>query len=56
MVKYANLNDRKIHPSIDEIRNAVRLLCTVNQKVCNLKAEDLVGDRIAKKLEEEGVF
>jgi ABC-type nitrate/sulfonate/bicarbonate transport system substrate-binding protein len=52
----ANLYERKIYPSVDGVRNVIRLLGTNNEKIRRLKAEDLVVDSIAKKLEKEGRF
>ena len=48
--------DRRIYPNIEGLRNAIRLLGTVNEKIRRLKAEDLVDDRFVKKLEQEGRF
>ena len=48
--------DRRIYPNIEGLRNAIRLLGTVNEKIRRLKAEDLVDDSFVKKLEQEGRF
>ena len=48
--------ERKISPSVDGIRNVIRLLGANNEKIRRLKAEDLVDDGIVKKLEKEGRF
>ncbi|MBI4529189.1 MAG: ABC transporter substrate-binding protein [Deltaproteobacteria bacterium] len=48
--------DPRIYPSVEGIRNTIRLLCTTNRKICSLKAEDAVDDSIVKKLEKDGVF
>jgi len=48
--------ERKIYPSVDGIRNVIRLLGANNEKIRRLKAEDLVDDRIVNKLEKEGRF
>jgi NitT/TauT family transport system substrate-binding protein len=50
------LYERRIYPNSDGIRNAIRLLGTGNEKIRQLKAEDLVDDRIVRKLEKEGAF
>ena len=50
------LYERRIYPNTDGIRNAIRLLGTSNEKIRQLKAEDLVDDRLVRKLEKEGVF
>ena len=48
--------EKKIYPSVDGIRNVIRLLGISNEKVRRLKAEELVDDSIVKKLEKEGRF
>ncbi len=50
------LYERRISPNTDGIRNASRLLGTSNEKIRQLKAEDLVDDRLVRKLEKEGLF
>ena len=50
------LYDHKIYPSVDGIRNVIRLLGSTNEKIRKLKAEDLVEDAVLKKLEKEGRF
>jgi len=47
---------RRIYPNVDGIRNAIRLLTVTNEKFGRLKAEDVVDDRIVRKLEKEGLF
>ena len=47
---------RRIYPNPEGIRNAVRMLTLTNEKFGRLKAEELVDDRIARKLEKEGLF
>ena len=51
-----NLYERKIYPSVDGIRNVIRLLGMSNEKIRRLKAEDLVDDTVVRKLEKEGRF
>lgn len=51
-----NLYERKIYPSVDGIRNVIRLLGANNEKIRRLKAEDLVDDSAVRKLEKEGRF
>lgn len=51
-----NLYDKKIYPSVDGIRNVIRLLGPGNEKIRKLKAEDLVDDNVLRKLEKEGRF
>ena len=48
--------EKKIYPSVDGIRNVIRLLGANNDKIRRLKAEQLVNDSIVKKLEAEGRF
>ena len=47
---------KRIYPTVDGIRNSLRVLATTNEKFRALKAEDLVDDRIVTKLEKEGAF
>src|SRR5918999_1144943 len=49
-----NLYDRKIYPSVDGIRNVIRLLGANNEKIRRLKAEDLVDDSAVRRIEKEG--
>ena len=51
-----DLYERKIYPSIDGVRNVIRLLGAGNEKIRRLNAEELVDDSIVKKLEREGRF
>ena len=48
--------EKKIYPSVDGIKNVIRLLGVNNEKVRRLKAEDLVDDSLVRKLEKEGRF
>lgn len=50
------LYSRRIFPTVEGIRNTVRILSRVDAKFSKLKAEDLVDERIVRKLESEGVF
>lgn len=50
------LYEKKIYPSVDGIRNVIRLLGKNNEKIRRLKAEELVNDSSVKKLEKEGRF
>jgi ABC-type nitrate/sulfonate/bicarbonate transport system substrate-binding protein len=47
---------KRIYPAVDGIRNSLRVLSMTNEKFSRLKAEDLVDDRIVRKLEKEGLF
>jgi ABC-type nitrate/sulfonate/bicarbonate transport system substrate-binding protein len=48
------LYDRRLCPTLEGVRNVVRLLGMSNEKIRRLRAEDLVDDRFVKKLEKEG--
>ena len=50
------LYSRRIFPTVDGVRNTVRILSRIDPKFGKLKAEDLVDERIVRKLEKEGVF
>ena len=52
----AGLYEKKIYPSVDGIRNVIRLLGVTNEKIRRLKAEDLVDDSVVRKLEKDGRF
>jgi ABC-type nitrate/sulfonate/bicarbonate transport system substrate-binding protein len=47
---------RRIYPTVDGIRTAIRVISMTNEKFRGLKAEELVDDRIVRKLEKEGLF
>ena len=51
-----DLYERKIFPSVDGVRNVIRLLGAGNEKIRRLKAEELMDDSVVKKLEREGRF
>ena len=50
------LYDRRIYPSVEGLRNVLRLLGKSNEQIRRLKAEDTVDDRAVRKLEREGLF
>jgi NitT/TauT family transport system substrate-binding protein len=50
------LYEQRIYPNAEGIRNAIRLLGSGNEKIRQLKAEDMVDERIVRKLEKEGAF
>jgi ABC-type nitrate/sulfonate/bicarbonate transport system substrate-binding protein len=50
------LYSRRIFATVDGVRNTVRILSRVDPKFGKLKAEDLIDDRIVRKLERDGVF
>jgi len=51
-----HLYEKKIHPSVEGIRNVIRLLGAGNEKIRRLKAERLIDDTAVRKLEREGLF
>jgi ABC-type nitrate/sulfonate/bicarbonate transport system substrate-binding protein len=51
-----NLYEKRIYPSVDGIRNVIRLLGVNNEKIRRLKAEDLVDDSAVRRMEKEGRF
>jgi NitT/TauT family transport system substrate-binding protein len=51
-----SLYSRRIFPTADGVRNTVRILSRIDPKFGRLKAEDLIDERIVRKLEKEGVF
>jgi ABC-type nitrate/sulfonate/bicarbonate transport system substrate-binding protein len=50
------LYDRRIFPNLDGLRNVIRLLGRTSEPIRRLKAEDIIDDRIVRKLEKEGLF
>jgi len=50
------LYDKKIYPNAEGLRNVVRLLGKTSEPIRKLKVEDIIDDRIVKKLEKEGLF
>jgi ABC-type nitrate/sulfonate/bicarbonate transport system substrate-binding protein len=50
------LYDRRIYPNVDGLRNVIRLLGRTSEPIRRLKAEDIIDDRIVRKLEKEGLF
>lgn len=51
-----NLYEKKIYPSVEGIRNVIRLLGANNEKIRRLRAEELVEDSAVRKMEKEGRF
>ena len=51
-----NLYDKKIYPNVDGLKNVVRLLAASSEPLRRLKVENIVDDRIVRKLEKEGAF
>ena len=50
------LYDRRIYPNVDGLRNVIRLLASNSEPIRKLKVEEIIDDRIARKLEKEGLF
>ncbi len=49
------LYDRRISPTREGIQNSLRVLSKIDPKFSKLKVEELIDDRIARKLEKEGL-
>jgi len=47
---------RKPYPSVDGLRNMQRIMACHDPKVLNVRIEDLVDDRLVRKLDESGVI
>ena len=50
------LYSRRIFPTVEGVRNTLRILERVDPKFGRMKAENLIDDRIVRKLERDGVF
>lgn len=50
------LYERKIFPTAEGIRNTIRLLGATNEKIRGLRVEDIVDERIVRRLEQKGLF
>ena len=50
------LYSRRIFPTVEGVRNTVRILSRIDPKFSKLKAEDLIDERVVRKLERDGVF
>lgn len=48
--------ERRVYPNVDGINNAIRLLGMSNEKIRQLRGENLVDNSIVRKLEKEGLF
>jgi hypothetical protein len=51
-----NLYSRRIFPTVDGVRNTLRILERIDPKFGRLKAENLIDDRLVRRLERDGVF
>jgi ABC-type nitrate/sulfonate/bicarbonate transport system substrate-binding protein len=50
------LYDRRIFPNVEGLRNVINLLGRTNEQIRRVKVEDIIDDRVARKLEKEGLF
>jgi len=50
------LYDRRIFPNVDGLRTVINLLGKTNEQIRRLKVEDIIDNRVVKKLEKEGLF
>jgi ABC-type nitrate/sulfonate/bicarbonate transport system substrate-binding protein len=50
------LYDRRIYPNVDGLRNVIRLLANSSEPIRKLKVEDIIDERVVRKLEKEGAF
>jgi ABC-type nitrate/sulfonate/bicarbonate transport system substrate-binding protein len=50
------LYDRRIYPNAEGLRNVIRLLGNSSEQLKKIKVENIVDDRIVRKLEKEGLF
>jgi len=50
------LYDKKIYPNAEGLRNAVRLLGRSSEQIRKIKVEEIIDDRVVRKLEKEGLF
>ena len=50
------LYDKKIYPNVDGLKNVIRLLAASSEPLRRLKVENIVDDRVVRKLEKEGLF
>jgi ABC-type nitrate/sulfonate/bicarbonate transport system substrate-binding protein len=50
------LYDRRIYANVEGLRNVIRILGRTNEQIRALKVEDIIDERIARKLEKEGLF
>jgi S-adenosylmethionine:diacylglycerol 3-amino-3-carboxypropyl transferase len=50
------LYDRRIFPNLEGLRNVVNLLGRSNEQIRRIKVEDIIDNRVVRKLEKEGLF
>lgn len=50
------LYDKKIYPNREGLQNVVRLLGRTSEAIRKIKVEEIIDDRLVRKLEKEGIF
>jgi hypothetical protein len=50
------LFEKRIFANVDGLRNVIRLLGRTSESIRKLKVEDIIDDRVVRKLEKEGLF
>jgi NitT/TauT family transport system substrate-binding protein len=50
------LYDKRIFPNVEGLNNVIRLLAKNSEQIRKVKVEDIVDERVVKKLEKEGLF
>ncbi|MBM4296382.1 MAG: hypothetical protein FJ143_01430 [Deltaproteobacteria bacterium] len=50
------LYDKKIYPNREGLQNVVRLLGRTSEPIPKIKVEEIIDDRVVRKLEREGAF
>jgi ABC-type nitrate/sulfonate/bicarbonate transport system substrate-binding protein len=50
------LYDRRIYPNAAGLRNVIQLLGKTSEQIRKLKVENIIDDRVVRKLEKEGLF
>src|SRR5688572_14318650 len=50
------LYDRRIYPNAEGLRNVIRLLGNSSEQMRKIKVENIIDDRIVRKLEKDGLF
>ena len=50
------LFEKRIYANADGLRNVIRLLGRTSEPIRKLKVEDIIDDRVVRKLEKEGAF
>ncbi|MGZ8501169.1 MAG: hypothetical protein ACXW5W_23660, partial [Candidatus Binatia bacterium] len=50
------LFEKRIFANTDGLRNVIRLLGRTSEPIRKLKVEDIIDDRVVRKLEKEGLF